>query len=720
MCLSEARDSISLNIPMACNEFESLVTSSRPTTIADKSNTAGPKRPHQGFEPHLSGSSLVPAFTHASAFPMAQGSQGWVRGIPVLWTICLLVLAIAAVSALPIMGISIVQTESLGDTLLLEATEQQFNVMHVSIQAALDEGDYWGDFIAGWLRHRPPPLLARDLTPTMKVLMLTWLSTVAKRVGGFCSAFVSEMSPTGGWQFCATRIFCNTTTEYHWEYMPNSTTMYEVHTDQYFNLLDTVASWSAYNEKQQFSWPDGHLEWDQPSIWVGCGKVITEVGQHRMVKVGNASIVNRFWMEDADWAQVLQANLNTSHPINTHSSPIAFLLSNTGHLIASTCGATNCHGTLILANESDCYLLRQTYEALDRGGYLLPGAEAAFHRADLPAGTYLVGLRQIRTTRSGDTPYYLATAYPYCAVNRPVRWTILLFGVTSMCSVCLTIVMASVLTGWLLDKPLRHVARDLDRCVELDISTPFSHSRTPIWELRSILDSLAKVRGTLQAVTKFVPVPVVRQSLKLGENITMSMTPTEASVLFLDIQNFTSLTESTETRHLVTSVAAFFERLSDVIVSHNGVIDKYIGDCIMAFWNTPLHDYGHQLHACQAALACLLAMEEQPPDLLPLKGRIGLEAGPVYAGLFGSKHRMNYTVVGDVVNVASRLESLNKQHNTRILLGPIIYIAVAEQVITRQLPPTDIRGKAERLVLYELLGLLHPDHMAPPSPSLHS
>eukprot|EP00667_Euglena_gracilis_P002385 EG_transcript_2388 len=653
-------------------------------------------KPYQGFELSLSQSGT-------------QGScvESRCRGVPALYIIWLVVLAISAVSALPIMGISVVQTGSLGDKLLQEVAEQQFHVMHVSIQAALDEGDYWADFLEGWLRHRPPPLLASELTAQMQDMMMTWLATVARRVAGMCSAFVSEMSPYGRWQFCAARILYNGRVEYHWEYMPNGTTMYEVRTDQYFNLLNTVASWGAYKTKPQFSWPDGRVEWDEPSTWVEGDQVTTEMGQHRMVKVGNASIVNRFWMEDTDWAGVLRTNLNASLAVNPADPPIAFLFSDAGQLITATCGATNRLGKLINVNDSDCGLVSEAYEALKSDGHLLTGS--AFYRATLPSGAYLLGLRRVSTTRSGMTPYFLATAYPCDAVDQPVRWTVSLLVIVCMCSLCLTIVVASVLTTRLIAKPLRDVARDLDRCVGLDIAKSFRHSRTPIRELSSILDSLGKVKGTLQAVTKFVPVPVVQRSLRLGEPIAMSMTPTEASVMFLDIQNFTQLTESTETGRLVLSVAAFFDRLSEVVVTHHGTIDKYIGDCMMAFWNTPTLDLHHQLHACEAALACLAAMEDRLPQLLPLRGRIGMEAGPVYAGLFGSQHRMNYTVVGDVVNVASRLESLNKQYDTRILIGPKMHAAVSRRVVAQPLPATVIRGKAERLVPYQLVGLSDPD-----------
>eukprot|EP00667_Euglena_gracilis_P010509 EG_transcript_10705 len=466
----------------------------------------------------------------ATAPPRAHKEEGspQPRGIRAVWIICLLVLAISAVSALPIMGISIVQTGNMGNTLLQEVAEQQFNVMHVSIQAALDEGDYWADFMEGWLRHHPPPLLAKDLETDVKTLMLTFLTSVARRVGGMCLHFANEVSLLGGWEYCAARIRYRGNTEYHWETLPNAT-MVEVRTDQYFNLQDTVLSWTLPEveyTKPQFQWPDGHVEWEQPSTWLQEDQVITEVVQHRMVKVGNASILNRFWMEDTDWARVLRANLNASIAINPAQPPLAFMFSDAGMLITSTCGATTRDASLLSGKDSDhqagiinvdasnCGLVREVYSALGRDGYLASGS--GFYRANLPSGSYLLGLRQIRATRSGATPYYLATAYPFEAVDEPVRWTITMLVVVCVCTVCFTIVAASFVTTHIIDRPLREVALDLDRCVELDVFATFSRTRTPIKELCSIQDSLEKVKGTLQAVTKFVPVPVVQRSLRLG------------------------------------------------------------------------------------------------------------------------------------------------------------------------------------------------------------
>ena len=139
---------------------------------------------------------------------------------------------------------------------------------------------------------------------------------------------------------------------------------------------------------------------------------------------------------------------------------------------------------------------------------------------------------------------------------------------------------------------------------------------------------------------------VVKHSLAHGSPIELSMTPTQATIFFLDIESFTRLTETTHTRYLVDNLTLFFERLSNIIVQHRGFIDKYIGDSIMAIWNTPDRLLDHEFQACRAALECLEAAKTPHPGMLLLRARVGMETGPVYAGIFGSLHRMNYTVVG--------------------------------------------------------------------------
>ena len=196
---------------------------------------------------------------------------------------------------------------------------------------------------------------------------------------------------------------------------------------------------------------------------------------------------------------------------------------------------------------------------------------------------------------------------------------------------------------------------------------------------------------------------VVKQSLTHGLRLEVCMNPTHASIFFLDIVGFTTLTETTPLHVLVPSLAEFFEWLSDIIVCNYGTIDKYIGDCVMAIWNAPHRVPDHEYHACCAALQCVSHIKTPRGARVSLRGRIGLESGPVYAGMFGSRHRMNYTVVGDAVNLASRLEGLNKEYNTDILIGPKMFEAVAGRFHARKIPGVAVKGKAEKLTVYELV-----------------
>ena len=210
---------------------------------------------------------------------------------------------------------------------------------------------------------------------------------------------------------------------------------------------------------------------------------------------------------------------------------------------------------------------------------------------------------------------------------------------------------------------------------------------------------------TGQVLLKFCPTELVRAALGDGRELRMHMSHTTASILFLDLENFTSLSEATGTPHLVTALSIFFEELSAIICGHDGIIDKYIGDCIMAIWNAPNPTADHEYRACLAALGCMAAVDAREDAYLGLnmRGRIGMETGPVYAGLFGSSYRLSYTAVGNAVNLASRLEGLNKEHYTSILIGPEMELQLAGRLLTRRLNAIAIKGKRQKVVVHELM-----------------
>src|SRR5262249_3090381 len=143
----------------------------------------------------------------------------------------------------------------------------------------------------------------------------------------------------------------------------------------------------------------------------------------------------------------------------------------------------------------------------------------------------------------------------------------------------------------------------------------------------------------------------------------------ELTILFSDIQNFTTKAESFSIDQLVPALTEYFNVLSKIITDTGGTIDKYIGDSVMAFWNAPkiLHD--HSIHACTAALRFVKRQKNTDNAFLQETTRFGIHTGEVIVGNFGSTERVNYTALGDAVNVSSRLQSLNKEYHTSILIS---------------------------------------------------
>lgn len=406
----------------------------------------------------------------SSTMPLVpEPSPWWPKWLPphisALGGTCLLVLLTCIISVGPILAISASKTQDLGSLLLKEVAQQQFNGMHTAIQAALDEGDYYMDFLDGWLRHVPLPLNASSLEFHLRNNMLAWISNVAKRIGGVCVAFVNDYSPRGGWQYCANRAEFDGVQDLYWNYMPNNTNMYQVKVDRHWNLLDIVDYWGAYKRKLAFEWEDGQMQWDAPWIWSegrrnGSAITYTEVGQHRMVRIDGVPILNRFWMQDSDWAKLLQLNSDLLNSQNLEP-PTAFLFDIAGTLITSTCGIINLKGKLISVNQSDCTVVREAYDQLLHTGHIDRGI--GFIQSYLSVGTYLVGVRRIVTSKGDVTPYFLASAYPYASIDSPVRWALLLLIFASLVSFTFTTLAASLLTSRLIALPLRAVALDMDR-----------------------------------------------------------------------------------------------------------------------------------------------------------------------------------------------------------------------------------------------------------------
>jgi adenylate cyclase len=173
----------------------------------------------------------------------------------------------------------------------------------------------------------------------------------------------------------------------------------------------------------------------------------------------------------------------------------------------------------------------------------------------------------------------------------------------------------------------------------------------------------------------------------------------ELSILFSDIEGFTSISESKKPEELVSFINEYLSDMTEIVLSNHGTLDKYIGDAVMAFWGAPIELNNHAYMACSTALR----MQKKIKELKKVSVRIGINTGNVIVGNIGGSKRFDYTVMGDNVNLASRLESVNKIYSTNILIGENTYQFIKDDFITRELDSIKVKGKAITTNIYELI-----------------
>jgi adenylate cyclase len=190
----------------------------------------------------------------------------------------------------------------------------------------------------------------------------------------------------------------------------------------------------------------------------------------------------------------------------------------------------------------------------------------------------------------------------------------------------------------------------------------------------------------------------------------------ELTVFFSDIRGFTSLSEKLSPQELVNHLNQYLTAMTDLILDYKGTLDKYVGDEIMCFWGAPVPESDHALLACKCALRqieVLNQMNREWPENMRLEIGIGLNTGIMTVANMGSAGRMNYTLMGDNVNLGARLEGTNKQYlNTRIIISENTYAQVKDKVIARDLDNIQVKGKLKPVQIYELLDVI--EGLVPP------
>jgi len=207
---------------------------------------------------------------------------------------------------------------------------------------------------------------------------------------------------------------------------------------------------------------------------------------------------------------------------------------------------------------------------------------------------------------------------------------------------------------------------------------------------------------------QYIPPELVDEMAKNPDNFSMEGQNKELTVLFSDVRGFTTISESLDAKTLSEFINAFLTPFTKVIYNNRGTIDKYMGDCIMAFWGAPIDDADHARHGVISAFQMLKAMEELNLEFAKrnwpaIKVGIGLNTGKMSVGNMGSEIRLAYTIMGDAVNLGSRLEGITKEYGVAIIIGPDTRTSLPD-LIARELDRVRVKGKDIPVTIYEPLG----------------
>jgi len=316
---------------------------------------------------------------------------------------------------------------------------------------------------------------------------------------------------------------------------------------------------------------------------------------------------------------------------------------------------------------------------------------------------YLVTFRPLENTQG----WMVGVVAPEAAYTRDLR------ALRDRFVAAFLVVIAAVLGGgWLL---LREIRGSLGRVLDVTKRMRgFDFAPTPVGspmrEVAEVMDGVERAKTSVRALSKYVSVDLVRDLFAANREPQLGGELVELSLMFTDIEGFTSLSERLAPDVLARALGLYLEAMTRGVQSTAGTLDKYIGDAVMAFWNAPTRFDDHARRACHAVLTCMrltreLYASERWKGLPPLVTRHGVHTARVMVGHFGAPDRLAYTALGDGVNLAARLEPLCKQYGVEVLVSEATVQATAGAFAFRLVDKVAVKGKQESVRVYELLGV---------------
>ncbi len=246
----------------------------------------------------------------------------------------------------------------------------------------------------------------------------------------------------------------------------------------------------------------------------------------------------------------------------------------------------------------------------------------------------------------------------------------------------------------------------IERSINLTVS-PLTNPEGQVRGGLVVLEDISQEKRMKTTLYRYMTPGVAEQVMALGDDALMIGERKEVSILFSDIRGYTSLTEEMEAAEVVMLLNTYFETMVEAVFDFGGTLDKFIGDALMAVFGAPLPIETHAWKAVQSALDMrrrLAEFNRNRPHQPPIRIGIGISSGEVVSGNIGSQKRMDYTVIGDGVDISSRLEGVTKEYGCDIVLSEFTYQPCQDQIWVRELDRICVKGKSKPIRIYELIG----------------
>jgi adenylate cyclase len=273
--------------------------------------------------------------------------------------------------------------------------------------------------------------------------------------------------------------------------------------------------------------------------------------------------------------------------------------------------------------------------------------------------------------------------------------------------ITLFVIFIAIFFAGRISNPMLLLEKDLSKVQKFDLTGKID-IKSNIKEVNIMKEAIEDMKNGLKSFKKYVPSDLVAELIRLNKEAVLGAEKRFMTVSFSDIADFTSISETLPPERLIENLGVYFEGMTGTILKNKGTIDKYIGDAIMSFWGAPNFQENHAVLACISALESqrfldMLTKEWNAKGFPLFKTRFGINTGELIVGNMGYEQRLNYTVMGDTVNLASRLEGLNKFYGTRIIISEFTRESVSNAMEVRHIDTVAVKGKKQGVKIFELV-----------------